>query len=403
MRIAFLLTSSLTSPYGLGRCFPLARQIASAGHEVHIVTLHHNLGPTVPRHFQQEGVWVHYAGQMHVRKVADTTLYFGAPRLLQVTLAGTAGLLRQALKLDADVYHIGKPHPQNSCAGWLAARLLRSRPLFLDCDDLEAAINHFGGIWQKRGVAWLEDRVPHWVDGVTVHSRFLESRLQTLGILPGRILRLPTGIDSQRFQPPSSASVARWRAALELGNNRAVTYIGTMALANHPVDLLLAAFARLSRRVQDVLLLMVGGGSDLATVQDRAIQLGIADRCRFTGRVSAEDIPVLLSLTYVSVDPVHDDLIARARWPLKIVESLATGVPVVTGDVGDRREMLGEGTAGLLVSPGNAAALASGLEAILTDPHLRQRLAKGCLAQATRYNLADLATSLLTFYQRLRL
>jgi glycosyltransferase involved in cell wall biosynthesis len=402
MRITFLLTSSLESPYGLGRCFPLARQIASLEHDVHIVTLHHNLEADVERHFSYEGVWIHYVGQMHVRKVADTTLYFSAPRLLQVVLAGTVGLMRQATRLDADVYHIGKPHPQNSSAGWLAARLWRKGRLFLDCDDLEATINRFSGTWQQRGVAWLEDAVPRWVDGVTVHSQFLETRLRGLGVPSERLLRLPSGADSQRFKQISPASVDRWRERLDLAEQRVVAYFGTMALVNHPIDLLLEAFARLVHRVPDAVLLLVGGGADLPVLQNLSQQLGIAARCRFVGRVGRDEVAVLHGLTYVTVDPVNDDVLARARWPLKIVESLAAGVPIVTGDVGDRREMLGGDAAGLVVVPGDSQALADGLEAVLTDPLLHQHLSEGCKHQAARYSLTDLSSNLLRFYERVQ-
>jgi len=102
----------------------------------------------------------------------------------------------------------------------------------------------------------------------------------------------------------------------------------------------------------------------------------------------------------VSVDPVYDDEVARARWPVKIMESLALGVPIVTGDVGDRREILGEGTAGLLVSPGDPGTLADGLEAVLNDSSLYQSLSAGCRIQAAEYVLEDLALRLLTFYER---
>jgi glycosyltransferase involved in cell wall biosynthesis len=83
----------------------------------------------------------------------------------------------------------------------------------------------------------------------------------------------------------------------------------------------------------------------------------------------------------VSVDPVRDDLVARSRSPLKIVESLAVGTPVVTGNVGDRSEMVGAGRAGVLVTPGDPLALAEGIETVLFDPDCRQKLSDAALLQ----------------------
>ncbi len=398
MRIAFLLTSSLSSPYGLGRCFPLARELAASGHEVHIVALHHDLGPDVPRHSQRDGVWIHYAGQMHARKVSDTTVYFSTPQLLSNVLLGTAGLICQAFRIDADIYHLGKPHPQNSIAGLVARRLLRRRRLFLDYDDLEAQSNRLGGEWQRRVLGWFEDRVPRQVDGVTVHSHFLMERLRALGVPAARILQLPSGIDRRRFEDIPAGARQAWRDRLGLGDSRVVTYVGTMSLANHPVDLLLRAFAQLSRTVDDTILLLAGGGADLGYLKHLAQDLGVADRCRFAGRVEPGEVPALLSLSYVTVDPVHDDEVAKARWPLKIVESLAVGVPVITGDVGDRREMLGDQRAGLVVAPGDPVALADGLQAVLGDPDLHRALGEGCRSQTRAYDLAELSSRLLSFY-----
>ncbi len=77
--------------------------------------------------------------------------------------------------------------------------------------------------------------------------------------------------------------------------------------------------------------------------------------------------PAYYAASQMVVDPVLNDDAARARSPLKIVESMAMGVPVVTGDVGDRAEMLGGGRAGVLVEPGSAPALAEGIRCVLED------------------------------------
>jgi glycosyltransferase involved in cell wall biosynthesis len=59
---------------------------------------------------------------------------------------------------------------------------------------------------------------------------------------------------------------------------------------------------------------------------------------------------------------------------LKLFEAMAIGVPVVTADVGDRREHLGGGQAGLIVRPGSSEALAEGLLTLLSDPGRRQAM-----------------------------
>lgn len=401
MKIVFLTTSSLDSPYGQGRCLPFARQLAAAGNEVHIVALHHDLTRDTPKYYLDGNVHVHYAGQMHVRKRGDDTIYFDFMRLLWIVLTGGIGLTTAALRLKADVYHIGKPHIQNSLAGLIAARLLR-RILVLDYDDFEAEINRFANSWQRRIAAWLEDNVPVMVDGVTYHTTFLGDRLRTLHISPQRLLKLPTCVDSQRFAPSDNHALSEWRQRLDLGDAWVISYIGTLSLTNHPVDLLLAALTELVQNGENVLLLIAGGGPDKKQLEAFAAQLGISERCRFAGRVPAAAIPDLLRLSAISTDPVEDNAVARARWPLKIVESMVTGVPVVTADVGDRREMLGDGHAGLLVTPGDAHALAVVIGQLIHDPQQMARLQAGCAVQIKQYDAGAQTARLIHFYERLR-
>jgi glycosyltransferase involved in cell wall biosynthesis len=141
-----------------------------------------------------------------------------------------------------------------------------------------------------------------------------------------------------------------------------------MSLASHPVDLLLEAFAQVSRAVPKAVLLLVGGGEDLDSLQAQAEALGLGESVRFVGRVPPDRVPAYYGLAEVSVDPVRDDWVARARSPLKLFESLAVGTPTVTGDVGDRQECLAGGRVGLLVPPGDASALAGGIVHVLQHP-----------------------------------
>jgi glycosyltransferase involved in cell wall biosynthesis len=118
----------------------------------------------------------------------------------------------------------------------------------------------------------------------------------------------------------------------------------------------------------------------------------------WTGRVAPEQARRWFSLAACSVDPVSDTPAMRGRSPLKMVESMAAGVPVVTGDVGDRREMLGDGDAGVLVQPGSAQALASGLLSVLSDSTLQTRLAQGARRQSAGYRWPALAQKWLALY-----
>ena len=384
MKITFLLTQSLEDPSGLGRYLPLTKELARLGNEVSILALHPDLGSLSQRRLQVSGVKVHHVGQMHVRKVGSQKTYFSTPGLARVALASSLRMSVRALLTETDAIHLGKPHPINGVAA-LGTKFLRGKRLYLDCDDYEADSNRFSGRWQRAVVALFEDNLPRFASGMTVNTRFTQERNVALGFPEDRIVYVPNGVDRDRFANVDLRRVQDLRRELGLDNQKVIAYVGSMSLVNHPVDLLLEAFAVVRRRCDDAVLLLVGGGQDYDFLRRRAEELGLGEFAIFVGRVKPEAVPYYLAMADVSTDPVYDDVVARARCPLKLFESLAVGTPVVTGDVGDRRNILADGEAGLLVKAGDAQALAEGILAILEDRDLAHAAREAALRLRERY------------------
>lgn len=179
-RITFLLTQSLGDPSGLGRYYPLSKELVRLGHEVSVLALHPDLASLTSRLLEDSGVRVHYVGPMHVRKVGNQKTYFSTSGLLRVALESSLRLSWQALRSKTDIIHVGKPHPINGLAA-VGARFLRGRSLYVDCDDYEAESNRFAGKWQKAIVALWEDKLPRMARGMTVNTRFTQQRYIGLG------------------------------------------------------------------------------------------------------------------------------------------------------------------------------------------------------------------------------
>jgi len=304
----------------------------------------------------------------------------------------------RTLLAETEVVHLGKLHPINGVAA-LGTKLLRGKRLYLDCDDYEAESNRFSGRWQRAVVALFEDNLPRFASGMTVNTRFTQERNVALGFPAERIVYVPNGVDRERFAQVDPGKVQRLRRELGLDNKKVVAYVGSMSLVNHPVDLLLEAFAIVRRRCSDAVLILVGGGQDYDFLRRRAEDLGLGEVAIFVGRVKPEAVPYYLAMADVSTDPVYADVVARARCPLKLFESMAVGTPVVTGDVGDRRSILGappqsppklggefcDGEAGMLVEAGDAQALAEGILAVLEDSDLAHAMQEAAFSLRERY------------------
>lgn len=374
MKITFLLTQSLESPGGAGRFFPLASALTERGHAVKILALHHNYAQASPRRFVRDGVDVHYVGQMHVRKTGNRKYYYSPLKLLWVTAVATLKLTWAALVTPSDIIHVCKTQPMNGVAARIV-NLLRRTPVFLDSDDYEAVNNRFGGVWQQRIVAWFENWMPSFASGITVNTSFLVNHFQQLGYPINQIALVPNGADRKRFaildSPDATGHIDDLRRSLNLmPHHRIIVYIGSMSLTSHAVDLLLEAFAQVQIQEPDALLLLIGSGEDIDYLKQLSQKLNINDFVRFVGRVPVDNIPFYYRLGELTVDPLLDSLPAQSSLSLKLVESIVAGVPCVTADIGDRRSIVG--SAGIAVTPNDAAALAKGILTILHDPALAE-------------------------------
>jgi glycosyltransferase involved in cell wall biosynthesis len=151
------------------------------------------------------------------------------------------------------------------------------------------------------------------------------------------------------------------------------------------VDVLLDAIAR----TPHVSGLIVGGhdaDGDRARLESRAAQLGISRRVTFTGQVEPARVPEFLRRATILALPNPASAIStHFTSPLKLFEYMAAGRPIVASDLPAIREVLEHDTNALLVRPGDAAALADGVQRLVDDGELADRLARRAFADASEY------------------
>jgi glycosyltransferase involved in cell wall biosynthesis len=179
--------------------------------------------------------------------------------------------------------------------------------------------------------------------------------------VPTEIIRyVPNGIDLAGFATDFSR------------RGTAESVIGTVAAlrTEKNVARLLRAFAmRLPGR-----LVIVGDGPERPALEALAVSLGVMERVCFAGhQPDTAAFYAQFDIFALSSD--------TEQMPLSVIEAMASGLPVVSTDVGDVRLMLAEENA-RFVTPRDEAALAAALAALLVDPEGRRRIGLANLAKA---------------------
>ncbi len=194
------------------------------------------------------------------------------------------------------------------------------------------------------------------------------------------------GVDLDRFQVPDAVA-------------RPVPVVGTVARLSQEkgLDVLLRAAAQISKQGQKLRLLIVGDGPQRRKLERLAGQLGIGDITEFRGEIPHDDVPAVLTELDIFAMPSLAE-----GFGVAALEASATGLPVVASDVHGIPDVVDHQRTGLLVPPGDAAALAAALTTLLDDADLRTELgAAGRAFVEEHYRWQDNAEQMERLYQEL--
>jgi glycosyltransferase involved in cell wall biosynthesis len=104
-------------------------------------------------------------------------------------------------------------------------------------------------------------------------------------------------------------------------------------------------------------------------------ELGLEEIVRFIGRVKLEEVARYYEAIDIFVYPRRRMRLTELVTPLKPLEAMAHGKPVVASDVGGHRELIRDGDTGYLFPSDNANALAARLETVIANRDDRARVA----------------------------
>jgi L-malate glycosyltransferase len=154
------------------------------------------------------------------------------------------------------------------------------------------------------------------------------------------------------------------------------------------------AFADVAAVHPDARLTVTGEGPERDRLLALCENLRIADRVRFTGRLDNRELPALYRSASVVVNPSTVD-----NLPVSLLEALASGVPVVSTNVGGVSFVVADGATALLVPPRDPRAMADAILRVAEYPALAGALRNAGLAAARRYSWSAVRPILYAAYQ----
>jgi colanic acid biosynthesis glycosyl transferase WcaI len=359
------------------RLHSLAAVMKQLGHEVEVVTALPNYPsgkffPGYERCFYRREV----VNDVVIHRVwLYPAMGGGVQRMLNYgsfTLAACFGLLRAK---RPDYIFVESPPLFLSIPAFIAGTLW-GVPFVFNVADLWPDAILDGGFLKDGLLLRLLYAIERWsyrkaayVNAVTEGIR--ESLLQRKSVRPEKVLFLPNGVDTSRYQPrPCDEALKR---ELGLEGRRVILWAGTLGYS-HGLEYVLHA-AKLLEANPEIHFLFVGDGSARAGLERLQKELGLRN-VTFRNPVPLDQLPPYFSIAECSLASLTGTAVNEGARPSKIFPALASGKPLIFVGKGEGAKLVAQANAGIVVPPGNPPAFANAVLQLLQDPDLIQQLGR---------------------------
>jgi glycosyltransferase involved in cell wall biosynthesis len=266
--------------------------------------------------------------------------------------------------LEADVCHLHYPSPTGELS-WLMTRPRGAMVITWHSDIIrqKAVLPIYGHFIEAllRGT----DLVMPTFEGQAARSPYLRHH-------PEKMRVVPLGIDLDRFGSREQHATAAAELRARFGSDPVVLFVGRL-VASKGLDVLLEAMRSVEAKC-----VILGDGPESARLRARCTAMGLDRKVVFTGRVEPARVVDYVAAADVGVLPSIYE-----AYGLAMVEMMTHGVPMVCTELGTGTSFINRhGETGLVVPPGDPAALAGALDRLLRDDALRRRLGENARARA---------------------
>ena len=217
-----------------------------------------------------------------------------------------------------------------------------------------------------------ETMVMQQASAITTLSETMKAEIISRGIAAEKIHLVPNAVSDQLLSKVKSAAQAR--AQLQLPELPTFG-IATTLYPFENVNLLIESLEQLWQSGNQAQLLIVGDGPELANLTARANSSTLAAHIHLVGRKPFDQTITHYQAMDVFCVPRTQSLVTQLVTPLKPIEAMALGRPVIASNLPALAELIKHEQTGLLVEPDSATALTEALGRLLYDSGYRHNLA----------------------------
>ncbi len=163
---------------------------------------------------------------------------------------------------------------------------------------------------------------------LSVNNVALRDYCVSRGAIAERVSVDYPGLDIEHFRQPTGVAKLRESMGIQPGEH-VVIYMGTFFRFSG-LDRVLNGFGKRGSKSPAVKLVLVGGGEQRIDLENLVDELDLTENVVFTGFVDYADLPRYLATADVAISPFQPQLVSHKALPWKVVQYVASGVPVVS-------------------------------------------------------------------------
>jgi phosphatidylinositol alpha 1,6-mannosyltransferase len=303
----------------------------------------------------------------------------------RLALGLSDGVRRDIERFAPDLFHVSAPDILGTRAQTLAKKL--GVPIVASFHTrFETYLDFYGLRWLRPAIDAHLRRFYRRSDHILAPTPAIAAELSRL-VGADRVSLWGRGVDPERFNP--ARRDPEWRRANGIADDEIAVLLLGRLVVEKGAETYIAVMTELAKRGHRLRPLVVGDGP-ARSLFDRlsdAVMIGHVDGDDLARAVASADILLMPSTT--------------EAFGNVVLESMASGLAIVSADAQSSAALLRDGQSGLLCAPGDIAAYADAMESLIVSRDRREALGSAALADSAGYRWDDACRQVAGVYRRL--